>query len=438
LTKTAVKDYFLHIKEAITHKITADFIVLFAGRLTASGIGFFIGIIVARSLGPAEFGLYSIAMVIFQISVVIAEMGIGMSIVRFVPLYRKKDPQRAEYYLMVGFWLLLGLAVSVTVIGLSLSKTIALGIYGKSRFIDPVRLGFLAVIGGVLWSYYLASLQSRELFKKYSFSSIFIGILKLALLALALYTIGLTAERVIWITIIASVTGFLAGKFYAPVKHIGVHGELRKSIREMMNFSKWIFIMDLTVMLFSHLDVLMLGYFESEKVVGYYSVAFNIIFIFTIMISSLNNVLLPIVCKYQELGEFKRYIRKILSLTTATALVLLPVFFLLGPAIRLLFGDTYIPSIAISQIMFFGFLFNLVVEPIYLVSYAANKPQIIAFVGIVKLALNAISNFILIPIYGAMGAAVATVVTHAVGGIIAIFLIRTLIFKKERPKLRSD
>lgn len=425
-----IKKIILQLKEAVTHKITANFIILFGGRLTASGIGFFIGIIVARFLGPAEMGVYSIAMVIFQISVVIAEMGIGTALARFVPLYREESPQRAQYYLMIGFWALLGLSISVTCIGLFSSRIIALGIYGKPRFIDPVRLGFLAVIGGVLWSYYLASLQSRELFKQYSLSSIGIGFFKLLLLGMVLYIFGLTAERVIWVTIISSFVGFFVGKRYVPVKLSGIRGNFRESFFELINFSKWIFVMDVTVMLFSHLDVLMLGYFETEKVTGYYSVAYNMIFVFTILTSSLINVLLPAVSKYQELSELKRYIRRVLSGTLGLALVFLPVFFILGPAIRFLFGKAYIPSIGISQVMFFGFLFNLVVEPIYLVAYAANKPQIIAYVGIVKLVLNAVSNYILIPIYSAIGAAVATVITHVIGGITAMFLIRMLIFKK--------
>ena len=87
------------------------------------------------------------------------------------------------------------------------------------------------------------------------------------LLVLVLYTMGLTAERVILVTIIASLVGFFAGKQYAPVKFWGVSGNFRESAQELLNFSKWLFISDVAVMLFSHLDVLMLGYFETENVV---------------------------------------------------------------------------------------------------------------------------------------------------------------------------
>jgi O-antigen/teichoic acid export membrane protein len=431
-TVSTKKSLTARFKDSVAKKIAGDFIVLFAGRLVASGIGFFIGIITARSLGPIKFGVYSMAMVIFQISVVVAEMGIGTSLARFVPFYRNKDPERAKYYLMIGFWLLLGISLSVAAIGLLSSKTIALDLYNKPSFIDPIRLGFLAVIGGVLWSYYLASLQSRELFKNYSKSCIAIGVFKITLLVLVLYTIGLTPERVILVTIISSFVGFFTGKRFAPIKLIGVRGNYREAFSELMHFSKWIFATDVLIMLFSHLDILMLGYFTHEIVIGYYSMAYNIIFVFTIMTSSLINVLLPTVSKYKELAEFKKYIYRVLSVTLVIAIFLSPLIFLLNPVISFLLGVEYLASIFIAKIMFIGFLFNFVVEPIYLVSYAANKPQILTYVVIIKLILNAISNYILIPLMGATGAALATVVTNVIGGIIAIFLIHSMVFKKGR------
>jgi O-antigen/teichoic acid export membrane protein len=73
--------------------------------------------------------------------------------------------------------------------------------------------------------------------------------------------------------------------------------------------------------------------------------------------------------------------------------------------------------------MFIGILFDFVVEPIFLVAYAINRPQLLALSMIIKLVISISANLLLIPTYSAMGAAVAAVITYILGGIITLFLV---------------
>ncbi|MFQ5646999.1 MAG: flippase [bacterium] len=419
------------LKELLSaNRLVSDFGVLSLGRLFASGIGFLIGVVIARGLGPESFGNYSIVIVIFEISVVFTELGLGTAIPKFIPRHLIQDKNKADYYLMISFWIVLLTSSSVFLLGYFLAPFIAHGVYAKPELLTPVRLGFLAVIGGSLWGYFLSNIQGRERFKVYAAFSVIINLIKITVIY-GLYALGLLSlANLLLVQFAAPLLGFLLGNRSVPTRFLGVKGELKPALKELFEFSKWILLIDVAVMLFSRLDILMLGYFSDERTVGYYSAAFTLIYVFTILTSSLGNVLLPMVSKLSQAHEFKTYMKRIIPISLSLCLLLSPMFYFIDPIVHFVFGEVYASSILIFRIMFFGILFNLLVEPVYLVAYADGKPNIISRVALLKLFFNFISNLVLIPPFGAVGAAVATIITNVAGGLIALHFIHREILNK--------
>ena len=418
------------LKNISTHKVTTNTFILSSGRFVASALGFLIGMLVARTLGPADFGIFSIALAVFEIAVVFTEIGIGISLVRFVPMYSIKDKELADYYLKVGFWLLLGSAFVVAGVGLILSPTIAIRIYNKPQLVLPIRLGFVAVIGGITWSYLLSSLHAREFFSRYAAFSVIIGALKLGVIGLLVYLAAITIANVLLVYILIPVVGFVLGMIYTPTPLLRAKGRLKETIRNLLDFSKWIFLIDFFLMLSSRIDLLILGYFVKDEVLGYCCMAYYLISMFTILTSSLVNVLLPYVCKFDTMEQIREYVRKIPKVTFSCALVLLPIIFIIGPIILLVVGPDYGPSILIFQLMFLGFLVTFIVDPIYLVAYSVNKPRLLSLLCIIRLILSTSTNLLLIPPYGALGAAIASVITNFIVAAIGISLIYNYVYKQ--------
>jgi len=335
-----------------------------------------------------------------------------------------KAPEQAEYYLKVGFWLLVAFASTIACAGWLFSEPLATLVYGKPLLVTPLRLGFLAVLGGILWNYLLSNLHAREMFKHYSVFSVLINLIKFAALGAIYYFLELTVNKVLWLYILAPVLGFIIGMAYSPTKLLGAKGDFKKTARSLLGFSKWIFVIDLSIMLFSRIDMLILGRYVSEESLGFYSVAYQMIYVLTILTSSFMNVLFPLVSKFDRLAQVKEYIRNIVRVTLTGAVCFLPLLLFVGPLIHLFFGSAYDPSVEIFRVIFFGFLFNFIVEPIYLVAYTVDKPQLISLVCIIKLIISASANLLLIPQYGVMGAAAASVITHVLGGSVALMIIR--------------
>jgi len=429
-----------NIKEKInylaTHSVTKNYFILFGGRGVGACIGFAIGVLLPKYLSPFDYGVYAMVMAVFDISVVFAELGLGMALVRFVALYIKEDPNKAKYYLMISFWILAISGFIVSVSGVLLSDTIAELYYWKPELSLYIKLGFGSVLGSVLWSYALSNLQARESFGKYSIASVSVGTFKLLLILSLVYVFTITVSSVLIVQVIVPLVGSIFVIRFTSTRLVGLQGDFKETLSRLLHFSKWTFIVDVSIMAFSRVDTLILGRYANEAMIGYYNVAVTLVYPFTVLISSFLNVLFPRVSRLKEISEFKSYAKKVVLINIVCAFFLLPVVYFAGDFIRLLFTKSsgvfeYEPSIKMFQIMFFGFLFNFIVEPIYLVSYAIDKPKIIAYLCLFKLAVCLTGNFILVPRFFGIGAAISSVITHVSGGIFALYLIYINIFREK-------
>jgi hypothetical protein len=72
------------------------------------------------------------------------------------------------------------------------------------------------------------------------------------------------------------------------------------------------------------------------------------------------------------------------------------------------------------------------VGPLGYVLYSLDRPGVLAGNAIFKIVLNFAGNLVMIPWLGALGAAIATVFTRVVGGVVALWLIERGLRVRER------
>ena len=69
--------------------------LVFAGKMTGACLGFVMSLIVARWMGPEEFGLFSLFIVILIFGNDVLGDGLNPGVVRFYAMNRRTDPARA-------------------------------------------------------------------------------------------------------------------------------------------------------------------------------------------------------------------------------------------------------------------------------------------------------------------------------------------------------
>jgi O-antigen/teichoic acid export membrane protein len=166
------------------------------------------------------------------------------------------------------------------------------------------------------------------------------------------------------------------------------------------------------------IDVVMLGFFKTSQEVGLYSAGQRIIQIFYTIPSIISMSFFPAISRFAHANEnikTKSIMEKSLSAVMLIGIPLVVGGIVLGKEIiSLLYGPEYSLSVIPFKILLINIIF---VFPSYLISnyiLAYNQQKKIGPYLMVGSACNILLNFFLIPKYGTIGAATATIISQAI------------------------
>lgn len=181
---------------------------------------------------------------------------------------------------------------------------------------------------------------------------------------------------------------------------------------------------NLSQIVLSQSDRVMLQKFTDETQVGIYSAIFTIAHIMNILYNALNNTWVPVYydhLKANELTVVRKRVGNYLFLFTGLSIG----FILLSPEVtRIIVKEAYWPGIRLIPIMVISFYM------VFLYSFPVNfeffhkRTRIIAIGTVLSAAVNIGLNALFIPRYGMMGAAVATMISY-----VALFFFHYFISK---------
>lgn len=202
-------------------------------------------------------------------------------------------------------------------------------------------------------------------------------------------------------------------------KYINMRPVGKYNFKQHMKPIAVFFAMSCATTVYTHLDTVMLGFMKTDADVGYYNAAVKIKSILVSVVTSLGTVLLPRASYYVEHGmkeEFQRITRKAINFVFLIATPLMIYFILFAKeGIFFLSGDAYARSILPMQIIMPTLLFiglsNIMGIQILV---PLGKEKVVLYSEIAGAVADLIINLILIPVMGAVGAAIGTIVAEAV------------------------
>lgn len=164
---------------------------MFLSLSSAGVLSLLISITIARSLGVADFGAYSILISVQGVVSLVAGFGLGTGIAKFVAEYMVKDRQQALKFAKSGLVLVLILSIITGAVYTVLSGIIGNGLYEERMIVSLIPLSALVVFSSAILSIATGMSQGCQRIKLLASIQISVPLLSLLLILLFLALIGI-------------------------------------------------------------------------------------------------------------------------------------------------------------------------------------------------------------------------------------------------------
>lgn len=183
----------------------------------------------------------------------------------------------------------------------------------------------------------------------------------------------------------------------------------------------------LSAYVLSSSDRLMIAYLTGESEAAYYSLAYTVVAIITIVWSAINSSLVPFVLDKYEKKEYKKVSDTVLPILTIFAGLCLFVILIAPEIIMVLGPEEYYQAIYVIPPVIGGAFFQLLYAIFTNVLYYMKKPSYVMYASISTAVLNIILNAIFIPMFGYIAAGYTTLVCYIFQAVIDYIVSRKLV-----------
>jgi len=386
---------------------------LFAEKILRMAVGLFVGIWVARYLGPKQFGLFSYAQSFVGLFTAIATLGLDGIVVRELV----KDAGRRDELIGTAFWMKL-----IGAFGVLVALAIAVNFTSNDHYTNI--LIFIIASATIFQSFNVIDLyfQSKVLSKYVVYANIIsLFLSSMVKITLILYEAPLIAFA--WVVLFDSFV-LACGFIYFYIKNNSTFNIKnltfkRETAVSLLKDSWPLILSSFVTMLYMKIDQIMIMEILGAKAVGQYAAAVRLSGAWYFIPAILANSFFPsiLASKNRSQLEYKMKLQKFYSLMIAISLpISLILAYFSNFIILSLFGATYMEAVKIFQVHIFAsvFVFLFVASGMWILS--ENFTKLAFYRNLLAAIVNIILNWYLIPIYGAVGAAYATIIAFAMAG----------------------
>ena len=323
----------------------------FIDNISNSGVTFLVGLILARLLTPAEYGIMAMIAIFIAVSNSIVDSGFSNALIRKVRI------DRVDYNTVFVF----NLIVSIVLYILLYTSAPAISLFFK----EPVLTNVLRVIGLILIVNALGIIPRTILVRGIDFKTqtkvSIISSVSSGLVGVGMAIMGFGVWSLVWQQLSRQILNSLF--LWIFCKWIPQWEFSIKSFKEMFGFGYKLLLSGLLDTLYKNIYYVIIGRCYSPAQLGHYSRAeqFNMIFSSNLT-SIVQRVSYPVLSSIQEeperLREAYRQIIKTTMLVTFDCMLGLAA--VAKPLIIILIGEKWLPAVSFLQIICFsGMLYPL-------------------------------------------------------------------------------
>jgi len=398
------------------------------GNLLSTAVTFLPHLLLVRYLSTEAFGHFAYALSLVAVAKTYA-LGFNEALSRFVPIYHtKREPSKVLGSIVVVFTVTLLISgLFIATFAVASRPILALLTKGKEpaglllilMFLVPIETTELLIVNlfacfartrAIFWWRYILPPVLRVVVV----SVIVFRHLELRSLAYAYVLVDLT--------IVLPFAAVLLCELRRQKLLQGLRC-IRLPVREIFGFSVPLMASNLVGMISSSIPVLLLGYFHPMSTVAYYRVVLPAAGLSNIVLGNFLPLYIPSASRLFAKGDTTAINHLFWQTSLWMSVLAFPIFLatscLARPLTILLYGARYASSAPILAILSLGYFFNVIFAFNSVTLKVLGKIRLMVILNLVAPIFIIVFNLLLIPRYGALGAAVATA-----GGVIMQNLLR--------------
>ncbi len=405
------------------------------GNITSLVITFLPHLVLVRYLSTEAFGHLAYALSLVAVSKTYA-LGFNEALSRFVPIYHtRQEPSKVLGSIVVVF------AISLLISGLLIAAFAfgsgpILALLTKGR--EPAGLLMilmflvpLETINLLILNLFACFARTKEIFWGRFILPPLLRVIVITLVVIRHTGLAYLAYGYVVVEFV-TVVGFGALIFWELQRQelLQKWACVRLPIAEIFGFSVPLMASNIIGMIGSSIPVLLLGYFHPMSTVAHYRVVLPAAVLCTMIPGNFMPLYMPSASRMFARGDTAGINQLFWETSVWMSVLAFPILVATScfarPLTLLLYGARYAPSAPILAILSIGYYFNVVFAFNGVTLKVLGKIRLMVILNLVTPLFIVLFNLLLIPHYGAIGAAIATS-----GGLIVQNLIRQLCLWRE-------
>ncbi len=407
-------------------------------RAGAAGlIGTFLGValslvwqfILARALGPAGLGNISLGFSLFVVLTALLPLGLDSAAMRYISFHRGRGEAAQTLGVMHStVYASLGLSLLVSPLLIWQSGWIAGHIFSKPDLTELLQILFLGLPLSILLQVLGSVLQGFQKIGARAFvqQTVVPGLRIIGLLGLIFILRSVHPSGVAVVIVVASALGalILAIAVLREARSAAVRG-LKPAAPEasLYRYSAQAVLITAVEQVTAAAPVFLLGILSASSQVGIFGVAFRAGLVLSFFLVSLNLIAAPVTSSLFAAGKIDS-VQALYRVTTRWGLTLaLPLFLLLmllAPSVMGIFGADFKAGAPALQLLALGQIINVGTGPCRWLLNVTDRQHLNVFSGLIALFAGVVLGLILIPRYGAIGAAIGAAFSVALVNLIGL------------------
>lgn len=384
------------------------------------GGGLLVGVWMARYLGPSDFGLLNYTIAFSSVFGILSTLGLDGIVVREIVNRR------------YGEEALLGTALGLRTVGALVALVVAVSLAAATGSRD-VTLAMIALSATVFLAqslyvidwHYQATTNNRPSVIAQNLGFLVSSAFKALMIVWKMPVIAFAVTNVIE-AIIASFAMWLL--YRRNTTKSKWHFDA-KIARELVNESWPLILSGLAFMIYVRVDQIMIGKILGPSSVGIYAAAVRISEVWNMVPVIVVTAAFPrlLELRLTDRARYEANVQRLFSVLAGISIVAALATQLLGSwAVQLLYGHAYRDAAAILQISVWSAIFTSIGFASGRWLIAENMAKFALLRNAIGVAINIAANLILIPAFGAKGAAIGTLISYIFANLLAYTTNRRL------------